>query len=381
MDDISNKIITVFGMKNGFVLLPWKLPFTTALPGAHLLNNGKVFVCGGGQGDLTGGGATRKTAILDPDTYTWTRGPDMHYDRGGHVSIKLKDGRILVCGGVDTKKNVLDSCEIYDPATGKWTLTGRMNEKRVAHRGVLLPSGKVLVCGGTAEASDAYKALMKASKTAEIYDPRTGKWTKTSSMGKVRIAHTLTVTGSKVVAAAGFSVKKVWFVPVPYFTDSAEYFYNGKWYSARNLIGPRAAHSAIRMPNGRILVCGGVYSTNILDPNSYMAINTACVYNPSSNSWYKVSNMRAKRGLPTLFIRPDNKVVVSGGGGGSYAKPVPLATCEVFNGSSFALNTHKMALGRTGHMIIKLPEGNYIVIAGGGGSNNKSLDTCELYFP
>ena len=62
----------------------------------------------------------------------------------------------------------LSSAELYDPATGSWSSTGSLGTAREFHTATLLPSGKVLVAGGE------YSGFT-ASSSAELYDPASRK--------------------------------------------------------------------------------------------------------------------------------------------------------------------------------------------------------------
>src|SRR5690348_14679876 len=68
--------------------------------------------------------------------------------RSGHTATLLPDGRVLIAGGMRRNQDFYRSAELYDPNTGKFQPTGDMNLARVGPAAVLLRSGKVLIVGG-----------------------------------------------------------------------------------------------------------------------------------------------------------------------------------------------------------------------------------------
>src|SRR5262249_57392890 len=106
-------------------------------------------------------------------------------------------GSVLIAGGMRRNQEFYKSAELFDPATGKFQLTGEMNEGRVGQIAVLLPSGKVLIAGGWVGHG--------GTSSAELYDPATRKFAVVSSMKsrRGRPTPTLLSHGALLIARGG----------------------------------------------------------------------------------------------------------------------------------------------------------------------------------
>src|SRR6266542_1914314 len=131
----------------------------------------------------------------------WLTTGSLGVERSGNTATLLPSGKVLVAGGshlVNGNFTVLSSVELYDPATGSWSPTGSLGTARAIHTATLLPSGKVLVTGGF----NGFSSL----SSAELYDPATGSWSPTGSLATGREIHTATLLPSgKVLVAGGFN--------------------------------------------------------------------------------------------------------------------------------------------------------------------------------
>ena len=132
---------------------------------------------------------TLPTVVEPPPGQPWTRtGSTVTDHRDAHSATLLKDGRVLIVGGLDDQ-GPLGSAEIWDPATGRFTATGRMAVARGFHTATLLRDGRVLIAGGTGVGRlNARGGVMDmvALASAELYDPTTGEFTPTGSMRSAR---------------------------------------------------------------------------------------------------------------------------------------------------------------------------------------------------
>jgi N-acetylneuraminic acid mutarotase len=200
-------------------------------------------------------GLLTSTAIpaLAGSSGTWATTGSMNTARDGGTATLLSKGQVLVAGGLS--ENVLASAELYDPARGMWTVTGSLNTARADHTATLLPNGQVLVAGG-------FGATLNTFSSAELYDPATGKWTVTGSMNTPRDSHTATLlpNGGVVLVAGGEELVNNSFV----IFSSAEIYnpFTGTWTKTSSMSAARATHTATLLPNGQVLVAGGDGSSN-----------------------------------------------------------------------------------------------------------------------
>jgi uncharacterized protein (DUF2147 family) len=167
--------------------------------------------------------------------------------RAEATATALKNGKVLIVGGGSghyPSQNVYRSAELYDPATGKFTSMGEMSVGRHKHAAVLLASGKVLVVGGS-DNRDWHGEY----SSAEIYDPATGKFSTTGTMSAARFklpcAAVLLDNGAVLVAGGG-SFAEVY--------DESK----GSFSKVEGSLGAaRFFASATVLPGGKTLIAGG----------------------------------------------------------------------------------------------------------------------------
>jgi hypothetical protein len=133
----------------------------------------------------------------------------MSTPRASAAAIRLADGRVLIEGGFRTaitgglKSKVtttfLATADIYNPSTGKFGKTGGMIASRQDQAVALLKDGRVLVVGGLG-------AKNAARNTIEMYNPAKGGFTAAAAMENARWHCTATtLQDGLVLIAGGFS--------------------------------------------------------------------------------------------------------------------------------------------------------------------------------
>ncbi len=180
-----------------------------ALHFATTLSGGDVLIVGGMRGEgpnffYSGRNFLASAEAFIPGQARFNLLPSI--GSGGHMAsngsaILLADGRILIAGGVDSGGVIISSARLYDPAKGEFLHTGSMSSERYRHEATLLRDGCVLVTGGIKTTQWPAPVVVA---TAELYDPQRGTFLQLPDMTTPRFGHTATLLpGGEVLIAGG----------------------------------------------------------------------------------------------------------------------------------------------------------------------------------
>ena len=148
---------------------------------------------------------------------------------------------MLVTGGGTRRDSVLRSAEIYDPRSGRFSATGSLTIRRHKHAAALLRNGRVLVLGGSDEQDWGNRY-----RSAELFDPRTGRFSRTGllSQARFKLPDAVVVTPSGAVLVAGGA-------------QVVDRFRSGRFVPVARLDAARYYSTATLLRDGSLLVVGG----------------------------------------------------------------------------------------------------------------------------
>ena len=293
---------------------------------------------------------------------TWSSTGSLNSARTGQTATLLQNGKVLVVGGGDLS-GTLATAELYDPSTGTWTATGSMITARAADTATLLQNGEVLVAGGDANGSGGSPLA-----SAELYHPSTGTWTATGSMTTAREEQTATLLpNGEVLVAGGVGL----FPGGAGLLASAELYdpSTGAWTATGSMTTARDRQTATLLQNGKVLVAGGGGGGA-----------SAELYDPSAGTWTATGSMTTARDGQTATLLQNGKVLVVGGADLSDI----LATAELYDPSAGTWTaTGSMITAREAQTATLLPNGE-VLVAGGlefSSGGLTALASAELYTP
>ena len=225
-------------------------------PSATLLGSGDVLITGGADHDTPGGVASAE--IFRAATSKFEPVGPMHTARISQTATVLNDGRVLIVGG--RGETVTASAELYDPATKQFVMTGSLLTARYKHSAGLLPDGRVLIAGGSDD-----RDWQGKMNSAEIYDPRTGKFSATSPLNdsRFKLPEQAALLASGQILVAGGSKRVEVYDPA-----------SGKFLiAAGQMMDARHFMTETKLKDGSVLLAGGY-------PNNDQGTTETWIYHP-----------------------------------------------------------------------------------------------------
>lgn len=321
------------------------------------LADGRVLLMGG---QTPQGTVTDATEFYTPATNTWSPGPAMNVARTDFTATVLRDGRVLVVGGTNGQVYYA-SAEIFDPSTSTWSAAAPIPVPRSDHTATLLSDGTVLVVGG-------YGATGPLADV-ERYDPATGSWSQADSLLEARAQHTATLLpNGRVLVTGGFGTQGP-LSSVAIFDPGID-----RW---RGFLPPpsmnaaRYGQTATLLPNGQVLVVGGVGLAG--------SLASAELYHPTSGNWVPTAPMSVPRAYHAATLLPNGTVLVTGGAVISAGDTTPTASAEVYDPTSNTWSSAgAMSTTRYYQTATRLLSGQVLVA---GGESGSAWQTANLYTP
>ncbi|MDP6946347.1 MAG: hypothetical protein QF464_19515 [Myxococcota bacterium] len=135
---------------------------------------------------------------------------------------------------------------------------------------------------------------------------------------------------------------------------------------------PRGESAASRLPDGRVLVTGGVHV-----PKGHYVMRSAEIYDPASNTWTDAGSTGAQRRGHTHTVLEGGRFLVTGGVGGGFA--APTRRIDAYDAASGKWSLHaELGVGRSFHTTLHLGGGRLLVVGGQDKEGPlKSHEVCD----
>lgn len=198
----------------------------------------------------------------------------------------------------------------------------------------------------------------------------TGVWTRTGQLSLGRTWHTATLlpNGKVLVTGGDFTSFNG-----PDVTASAEVYDtdDGTWTPTGSLAQARRGHTATLLPSGKVLVTGGNPPTSSTPIN----LTSAELYDPVTGTWTSTGSLSVGRSWHTATLLPNGKVLVTGGFGNSNY----VATTELYDPATAVwTTTGSLGAGRAEHLAALLPNGT-VLVTGGKADQGAPEVSAEIY--
>jgi hypothetical protein len=240
-----------------------------------------------------------------------------------------------------------------------------MSVPRAVATATRLPDGRILVAGGCTDAGCDLGS--PGGATAEMFDPAAGSFAPTGDLSVWRDDHSaIALPDGRVMLIGGWSTAGL--------LDSTDVFdpARGTFAPGPTMHSPRAGDTPVPLLDDRILIAGGFLGNR---PTTAMAE----IYDPSAGTMSPTGSMVEPRGAYAAARLADGRVLFAGG----LDNGVVVATAEIFDPASGSfVATGSMSVARYKGGAVPLPDGRVLVFGGSGDIDGSILyATSELFDP
>ena len=201
-----------------------------------------------------------------------------------------------------------------------------------------------------------------------------GGWDATGSLNIARASHTATLLPDGKVLVTGGVVGhdgNEWMI-----TDTCELYdpATRTWSATGGFEGsPHSFHNAVLLGNGKVLVVGGIASwPDATDGQAAITTDVCELYDPATGTWSITGSLAREAWLMAVTLCPDGKVLASGGTGAGGL------TFELYDpGTGTWGPPGSLPEPHMSHVGVRLSDGKVLVVGG----NKPATTSCALYDP
>lgn len=298
-----------------------------------------------------GPGRVADTAVVEPATDVGP-GPGeplsftpsdayLRLEAVGSQTLLLEDGRLLVAG-----RGVLD---LFDPVAERFSDGGSVPDGGRSHSALLLADGRVLLLGGCCG------ELGTPLPNVDIYDPALGTFEPASPLPRLSLgfSSTLLPDGRVLITGGRTRGAGAGLIADTYYFDLA----GGGWTRGPDLSVPRDGHTATLLPDGRVLIAGGI---DRLATGATVA--DVEILDPVSASTVVVGALEEARRFHQAILLANRTAVIIGGSTRDFAEAVELfdpasRTLTAITGLGLPSAASAIGLGASRLLVVGLTAG------------------------
>jgi len=321
--------------------------------------------------------------LIDPE---WQEAGRPSLTRWGSAAALLTDGTVLIVGGTVNMANQTPTAltERFDPLTGVYEPGGAMTSPRISPTVTQLRDGRVLIAGGVAE-EGPNNDLAPATATAELYDPISDTFTATASpMAEGRTLHSATrLHDGTVLIAGGTQAASTYFIDLP-VTATADRFdpTTDSFTPVGELAVARGWHGSALLPTGEVLIAGGIGEPAPMQ-FPFGVPTEVELYDPASQQFSTVAQLdQGRLGAVVMALPEQDAVLIAGGlrASGGYAYSVGWN--ERYHVDTKTVSAAaELGTPRYNAAGALLPTGSVLMVGGIGEPNSGADTATDLYHP